>query len=266
MFLFLPTQNIKLFKHLKVIFQSAAELNDPYIVNKKIHRFHQETALSESEFEGALIGVYENMEPHIKAMVSWEYYLQQAQKNKEKIEASLVAAKAPPPLLASPKQYSKVGVLRLFSSLQKASLWDSYGEQHRGVAIELDVSHDYFSLARCDGGPQIFQAVNYDDLRPPLPTKTQPFPAIFCRPEHYAYEQEYRLLRLLKASDKSEEFKLPKAVIKGIYLGLDCPRNLVDELVQLVKIDLQFRHVVLKQMAVSETHLRLQPLNLSDYL
>jgi len=55
-------------------------------------------------------------------------------------------------------------------------------------------------------------------------------------------------------------------VIKAIYLGLNCPTALTEEVVQLVKLDLQFRHVKLKQMAVSETHLRLQPLDLADYL
>jgi hypothetical protein len=249
-----------------VIFQAAVELNDPYIVNKKVHRFHQETALSESEFERALLTVYENMEAHIKAMVSWEYYLQQALKNKQNIETSLVAAKTHAPLLASLEQYNKIGILRLFSSLQQSSLWDVYGEQHRGLAIELDVTHEYFTLTRFESEPQLFKSINYDDLRPPLPTKSQPFPAIFSRPEHYAHEQESRLLRLLKTANQSEAYKLPKGVIKGIYLGINCPRTLVEELALLVKMDLQFRHVVLKQMAVSETHLRLQPLDLSDYL
>jgi hypothetical protein len=266
MFLFIPSQNINLLKNLKVVFQSVAELNDPYIVNKKIHRSYQETELSESEFETALFNVYEKMEANIKAMVTWEYYLQQAKQNREKIEASLIATQVPAQLLAEPKQYSKVGVLRLFSSLQETSLWEAYGERHQGIAVELDETHEYFSLGRFDNGPQLFQPIKYDDLRPPLPTKSQPFPAIFCRPEHFAYERESRLVRVLKEIDQSEAFKLPKAAIKGIYLGLDCPRTLVEELAQLVKMDLQFRHVLLKQMAVSETHLRLQPLDLSDYL
>ena len=253
-------------KNLRLKFQSVLSLNDPFIANKKVHRSYQETTLSESEFEQALIKVYDNLEPHIKSMVTWEYYLDQAKQNKKKIEPSLIAAKAPPSPLPDASQYAKVCCLRLFPNLQLDTIWERYGENHTGLAIELDTEHEYFTASRYDALPQIFQAVQYDDLRPPFPSKQMPFPAAFSRPEHAAYEKESRLLRLLQSPDQSEVFKIPKAVIKAIYLGLNCPTALTEEVVQLVKLDLQFRHVKLKQMAVSETHLRLQPLDLADYL
>lgn len=253
-------------KNLRLVFQSIGSLHDPFIANKKIHRSYQETTLSESEFEQALAKVYDNLEPHIKAMVTWEYYLNQAKQNKEKIEPTLIAAKSKPMNLPDASQYAKVGCLRLFSNLQLASVWERHGMNHTGLAIELDTEHEYFTASRYDGFPQMFQAVDYDDLRPPLPNKLMPFPAAFRRPEHDAHEQEYRLLRVLQTPDQNEVFKIPKSVINGIYLGLNCPAALAEDVAQLVKLDLQFRHVKLKQMAVSETHLRLQPLNLADYL
>ena len=266
MFAFIAPKDLPLLKNLKLVFQSTDAICDPFIINKRVHRSHQETRLSDSEFEQALKTVYENMEPHIKAMVSWEYYLQQAKQNKQKIEPTLVAAKSPSPQMANKQHYSKVGCLRLFPSLQLASLWESYGDQHKGLAVELDVEHEYFTGRKFEGQPQILKAVNYDDLRPALPSKQDPFPALFSRAEHFAWQQEVRLLRLLKVASQDEPMKVPKVVIKGLYLGLNCPLPLAEELAQLVKMDLQFRHVKLRQMAVSETHLRLQPMDLSEYL
>lgn len=266
MFAFIPTQNIKSLKSLKLVFQSLTVLNDPFILNSKVHRSHQETQMSESEFAVALRDIYDALEPNIKAMVSWEYYLEQAKQNKDKFEPTLKASKATIIPLADPTYYGKVGCLRLFDSIVLDNLWINHGEQHQGIAVELDIQHEFFTGKTCEKGPQMFQSVVYDDLRPPMPSSQQPFPALFTRPEHLAYEREWRLVRPLKVAMKDEAMKCPKAVIKSLNLGLHCSTAIAEEIAQLVKLDLQFRHVTLRQMAVSETHLRLQPLDLNKYL
>lgn len=235
-------------------------------MNHKVHRAHEETELSENEFETALHTVYEGLDPNLKAMVSWEYYLDQAKQNKSKFEPTLKAANATAAPLPEATYYGKVGCLRVFESIQLENLWTKYAHHHQGVAVELDVTHDFFADTQCENGPQIFQPVAYDDLRPRLPTRAEPFPALLSRPEHLAHEKEWRLIRPLKTSMMDENMKCPKAVLKGIYLGLNCPAPIAEEMAKLVKMDLQFRHVELHQMAVSETHLRLQPLNLQNYL
>jgi hypothetical protein len=268
MFTFISPHHVRNLKNLKLVFQTMPLLKDPFIKNIKVHRSHQETTLSESQFEQALNKIYQSMEPHLKAMVSWDYYLQQAQQNKSKIEPTLVAANNQSLPMPDPKHYAKVACLRLFPSLHQSHLWDRYGYGHKGIAVELDTEHECFQLLKFDGGPQLFKAVKYDDLRPELPSNKNPFPALFSQPEHCAYEQEWRLLRALNLSSTKEaaEFKFPKVVIKHIYLGLECETALVEEVAQLVKIDMQFKQVSLRQMAVSETHLRLQPLDLSGYI
>ncbi|MFT7110940.1 MAG: hypothetical protein ACI843_002617 [Psychrobacter glaciei] len=267
MFTFISPNHIKSLKNLKLIFTTLHELNDQFINNIKVHKTHSETELSESEFEQALNKVYQSMEPHLKAMVSWEYYLKQALQNKRKIEPTLVAAERQIQTLPNVNYYSKVACLRLFPYLHQVHLWDLYGHAHQGIAIELDTTHEYFTAAKFEFGPQLFKAIKYDDLRPAVPSKYDLFPALLSQPEHCAYEQEWRLIRALNLSDKMPaEFKIPRGVIKHIYLGLRCETGLVEELAKLIKLDRQFRQVTLRQMAVSETHLRLQSLNLSQYI
>lgn len=265
MFTFIQPQHVKDLKSLKLVFQTSTSLQDPFIENIKVHRSYEEKTLSDSEFEKALKAVYDNLEAHIKAMVTWEYYLEQAKQNKQKIEASLITAKTPSVVLADAKHYNNAVCLRLFPSLHQVSYWADHGKGHTGIAIELDTDHEYFTSSKCEVGPQMFLPVIYDDLRPSPPTKQQPFPALFKRPEQCAFEQEWRLIRPAVKDSVEHAFKIPKGVIKGLYAGINCSRDTIEELAQLVKLDLQFRHVNLHQMAVSETHLRLQPLALSDY-
>lgn len=145
MFTFISTQHIKSLKSLKLVFQSLSGLNDPFILNSKIHRSHLETQMSESEFSTSLRDIYDTLESHIKAMVSWEYYLEQAKQNKHKFEPTLKASKATIIPLADPVYYGKVGCLRLFDSVALENLWVTHGEQHQGIAIELDTQHEFFT-------------------------------------------------------------------------------------------------------------------------
>jgi hypothetical protein len=267
MFTFIKPSHIKNLKNLKLVFTTLNDLSDPFIVNEKVHRHHRETQLSESEFEQALNKVYQTMEPHLKAMVSWEYYLTQALQNKEKIEPTLVAAERQTQTLPDVNYYSKIACLRLFPQIHQNYLWERYANDHKGIAVELETAHEYFTGTKFESGPQLFQAVKYDDLRPAAPTKDSPFPALFCQPEHSAYEQQWRLVRALNFSNKiPAEYKIPKGIIKHIYLGLHCDKGVVEDLAKLVNQDMQFKQVTLRQMAVSETHLRLQAFDLSQYL
>jgi len=262
MFTFIHPSNISLLKQLKLVFMTTAELGDPFIENKRVHRPIAKQPLSDSEFASAMQQNYEALEAHIKSMVTFDYYLQQAKQNRGQIESQLQQQiQRKHDGVAAKEQYEKVAVLRLFKSIHQQGLWESHGQFHTGVAIKINTQHDYFMDAGFQGRPQLLNAIEYDDSRPESPTKQNPFPALLKRPEHFAFEQEWRLIRpvsALEAHKEGELFaKLPKGLIEGIYLGLNASDELIDNLRSLVNHDLQFRGVPLKQLGVSETHLRL---------
>ncbi len=262
MFAFISYQNLPLLKQLRLPFMTAAQLDDPYLVNTRVHRPGADQPLSDSEFREAMEKSYQALEPHIQAMVTFDYYVSQAQQKRGEIEKQIQRPKTPKQLgLASLDQYDKVMCLRLFKQIYLSGLWQSAGDNHEGLALQFDDDHDYFRQPSYASKPQLFSPLQYDDSRPDMPSKLQPFPALFRRPEHFAFEQESRLIRPLSVAEQSKDgvlnCKIPKGLIKGIYAGLNCPDEVVTGLQALVKQDLQFRGVALKQIGVSASHLRL---------
>lgn len=262
MFTFISPSELPLLKQLRLPFMDAIQLNDPFLINKRVHCPGANQPLSDSEFSQAMEKSYRALEPHIKTMVTFEYYLGQAKQNKGKIEQQLQRPKTPKQLgLASVEQYAKVACLRLFKHIYQQGVWQDVGENHHGIALKLDTDHAYFRSASYSDKPQLFSAIEYDDARPDMPFKSNPFPALLRRPEHLAYEQEWRLIRPLSVVEQNKEkmryCKIPKGLITDIYAGLDCPNEALASLKMLVKQDLHFRGVGLKQIGVSETHLRL---------
>lgn len=270
---FITYSQLSMLKNQWLGAMTANQLNDEFLENKKVHRKAKarEERLSDSEFEQALKPAYEAMADSMKAMVSWEYYLEQAKQNREKIEPQLQrsqTANSSEVRLASYKDYDKVCLLRLFSSLEHIALWQSFGQQHQGIALELDAKHEFFLNKRHKDLPQLFAPITYDDSRPPKPSKTEPFPGLLRRPEHLVYEKEFRLIRPLAAADKMQDgeplLRLPKGLLTGIYVGLECPSQVSEELLKLVQTDLMFKRLPLWHMVVSDTHLRLVPMALNE--
>lgn len=263
MFTFLTLDQVHHLKMMKLPMVSVADLEDPFISNRRVdHMQPEQVPLSDLEFAEGLKGVYEGLEPHIKSMVSWDYYLQQAKQNREKFEPMLQTQNAPQgKSLPNPNDYKSVHCLRLFERIDEEGVWSRFG--HDAIALELDVQSPFFQDAHYNRKPQLFKPVVYDDLRPNPPSQKDPFPAAFTRSQHLAFEKEWRLLR---PSLKDSLVAIPKGIVKGIYVGLDCPGNVTQNMIELVKRDLQFRHIPLWQMAVSETHLRLSPVSLAKYV
>ena len=261
MFTFISPSQLSLLKQLRLPFQTIAQLDDPFIENKRVHMPGANQPLSDGEFTDAIKGMYQALEPHIQAMVTFEYYLEQTKQKRELIEKQIQRPKTPKQLgLASLDQYEKVACLRLYKNIYQQGLWQS-ACGHHGLAIKLNDEHEYFSGVSFNEKPQLLSKIKYDDSRPPLASAGDPFPALFRRPEHFAFEQEWRLVRPLSVLDQNKEgvfsSKIPKGLIKGIYAGLHCEDDILRSLQVLVKQDLQFRGVDLKQIGVSETHLRL---------
>ena len=267
MFVFISLQNLSLLKQLRLPFCTAIELEDPFLENKRVHMPGANQPLSDGEFTEAIEKMYQALEPHIQAMVTFEYYLEQTLQKRDQIEPQIQRPKTPQQLgLASLNQYAKVACLRLYKNIYQHGLWQS-ASAHDGIAIKLDDEHEYFRNASFHNKPQLLSPVEYDDARPALPSKQQPFPALFRRPEHFAYEQEWRLVRPLNVLDQSKDGvlnnKMPKGLVKGIYAGLNCADEVLHSLQTLVQQDLHFKGVDLKQIGVSETHLRLVATNIN---
>ncbi|WP_396588030.1 hypothetical protein [Bermanella sp. R86510] len=264
MYSFLSCKSLSLFKKRWVPFSTLSDLKDPFLFHHEVITQPQQP-MSEGEFTQAVAELYDELEPHIQAMVSREYYCQQALQNREKIEAQLHSHKAKQQTPAAKHQayYEKACMLRLFRHIEHDAIWQLHAEEHTALAVQWNVEHDFFTQAQYAGGPQLFAALEYDDARPEFPSKENPFPALLRRPEHYRYEQEWRLIRPKRIAQKKDHhrhyFSVPKEAVVAIYIGLDVPDAIRESVQQLCQYDLQFRHVKVFQMHTSDRYLRLAP-------
>jgi len=264
---FLPPQALANLKQGYLGFTGWDGLDDPFLENRRIYQPEQLVEpMSDQEFADALEQHYQAMDANMKNMVSWAYYLEQAQKNRVNVEAQLQKAQKPAPsLLPQKKHYASVCCLRLFQGLQSDLIWQLHGLQHQGFCVALDTQHGFFQDASYAKQPQMFKPVVYEDGRPPAPSRTEPFPAWFQRGQNWRFEQEWRLVRPKNAADKDGLlFKMPKGLIQGIYLGMHVPKAMVQTLRQLVAMDLNFRRVPVYHMGVSQEYLRLVPMDITE--
>lgn len=260
---FFPPSQLSMLKQGFIKFDTWESLHDPYLENRRVYQPPNVIEpMSDSEFAEALKQHYDAMDAAMKNMVAWDYYLEQAKKNRKNVEAQLQKpAKPNTQHFPEKKQYAAVCCLRLFKGLQSDALWQQYGEGHQGFAVALNMDHDYMQSSHYREQPQIFKPVIYDDRRPDPPSRGMLFPALFHRAHHWQHEQESRLLRPKASADKEETlFKIPKDLIQGIYLGMQVSKPLVQEFRQLIKMDLNFRHVPVYHMGVSQEYLRLVPM------
>lgn len=269
MYSFLSEKDVSLFKSRWICFPDSSDLQDPYLFHEHVVQAKQEP-MSQQEFEAAVRSMYAALEDHMKAIVSEDYYLQQAQKNRSNIEQQLrqQQAKQQTPAAKHNDYYRKACLLRLFKNIHMDALWQYQGFEHTGIAIQWHSQHDFFQSAQAEGGPQLFADVEYEDARPEFPSKENPFPALLRRPEHWRWQQEARLIRPKRTAPKKDHhkhyYKVPKDAMAAIYLGLQTANSVEESLLKLVQYDLQFRHVKLFRMQSSDRYLRLVPVPLTD--
>jgi Protein of unknown function (DUF2971) len=123
------------------------------------------------------------------------------------------------------------GILSLSCSSDNLLLWAHYADEHRGLAIEIDVEDEAFAHP-ADGRDspqfQLAEAMRYSPERPRIPESEEIlFDHFFVKSEEWAYEQEFRIVRRLascaaKMAGRPHPihlFPLPPTAIRRVIFG-----------------------------------------------
>lgn len=251
------------FKSGLLPFHTVTALNDPFLLNRDIHQPAVDSAeLSANEFEQAVHAQYALMSEHMRGMVSWEYYWQQAQKNAVQIREQLSKRSAAAPLpLPDIKYYARVCCLRVFTEPHSPLLWDLHGGAGSNIAVELDIQQDFFVGKQAAGQPQLWAALEYAAGRPQAPNKNQPFPALLRRPQTYAFEKEWRLIRPLSAQVEGgmAYYPYPYALVKAVYFQPRANPAEETQLLTWLSQDLHFRRVPVWRLDLHAHDLQFNP-------
>ncbi len=130
-----------------------------------------------------------------------------------------------------------VGILCLSELADSILMWGHYTDDHRGFVIGFDSDHAFFSKRRSNQDEFGFlRPVNYQRERPRVVLSDTSSAVWFStKPDQWAYEREWRMLRVLSESDCRKDnspfpvslFAFPEDAVSEIIIGLRSTPSLV---------------------------------------
>lgn len=253
LYLYLSFRHLDVLRNNRLHFIGAAERNDPFENNRPaMSKTPDHVPVSEEDFKAELRRQYTALPEHMQALVDEEYFYNQLRQKRPAIEKQMRDRKRPgggKKQLPDPTKLAPLALCRLFRSPVNPIIWERYGDQYSGFVIELDTRHPYFSGNRYKAQPQVLKPVSYSSDRPSVKARTQPFPALFYRPQPFEAEQEYRLVRARSTCDKETTlngktfffYNFPPSVISRVIIGCNASDEDRKALMQLLSADLRYK-------------------------
>lgn len=144
-------------------------------------------------------------------------------------------------LLNYRKRRLSLGVLSLTEDPLQLLMWSHYGDEHRGVVVELDISHP--AIRPDSNGRDTYSGikkVTYSkDKVFGIPMLDTIIDVLSRKSLEWEYEREWRLIRTLNLTRKITpdvfvvDFNL--SAVKSVYLGARFPAERLEEMTQLLK-------------------------------
>jgi hypothetical protein len=154
-----------------------------------------------------------------------------------------------------------LGILSLTRRWDSNLMWAHYTNSHKGICIGFDSSDPFFSSYRQIADVEkIFMPVAYEENRIKIPLEKGikiDFKVVLSKSKDWEYEQEERLLVMLRNSDKVipnkpfdiHLYKIPHNLVKEIIIGANFPL----EMISTVKDFCTKNNIELYKSKISET-------------
>jgi Protein of unknown function (DUF2971) len=138
-----------------------------------------------------------------------------------------------------------VGIMCLSEVPDSILMWGHYTDDHRGFVLGFDSDHEFFSRRRSQQDEFGFlRRVNYQKERPKVVLSDTSSPVWFnTKSEQWAYEKEWRILRVLSGADCRKNgtsfpiclFEFPEDAVLEIIIGLRSPPPLIQQLESIIR-------------------------------
>lgn len=251
LFLYCRDIGLTLLREGRLPFVDADTLMDPFVINASVKEPDGVAAVSEEEYRAELKTQYQALPEALSSLVTFEYFIEQAAQKRESIETQIRQRSIPNAISLSEKQRQSLTLLSLYERGDNPMLWQYHSDNHRGMVIELDQTHEFFTHKQYRGDPQLFTPVKYAQERPLKLKETHPFSPLFTRGEQYQTEREWRIIRPVSVADKSIEnngqkiylHRMPTAIVKSVTLGAMISSELKQSIQNLMKSDLRYRNL-----------------------
>lgn len=236
LFKYLGPARIDVLQNLKVRFTQPCQLNDPFESALLV----QLDALA--DFEAQMEDLARELVPETEEEFA---QLEEAKANARAYTKSLLKPEAAGQSVANMINKAQ-GVLSLSRTNDSLLMWSHYGDSHKGLALGLDDSHDWFRVKNGLGNVTKPHNVVYTSVRSPVVADTEDFyERLLCyKSLEWAYEQEVRIFRTFGSSreefeqnrpDQVHLFPVPKDCIKEIYIGANASAELRGQILEIVR-------------------------------
>jgi hypothetical protein len=251
LFLYCTEKGLTWLREGRLPFLEAKSLMDPFINNTAINPTVESIAVSDEELRIELKANYDALPESLSSLITFEYFKEQALQDRSSIEANIRKRSLPTVNTIASNQLKKLTLLCLYERPDNPTLWQYHGDNHQGVVIELDQTHEFFTSPKYKDSPQIFLPVKYGSDRPLKLQDSHPFASLFHRGDTFSNEREWRVLRPINVADKmltTQEnsvhlHSIQKNIIKSVTFGSAIPSEFKEKLMSLLKTDLRYRHV-----------------------
>jgi len=238
---------------------------DPFVSNASVKQPENDTPVTDEEFQAELKIQYKALPHSLSSLLTFEYFEQQSQTKRESIETQIRLRSLPKASSIPFKQQDNLTLLSLYERADNPALWQYYGDNHQGIAIELDQSHKFFTAPHYKDAPQMFRPVEYSQERPLELKDSHPFISLFHRSETYAHDREWRVLRPAAVAEKKmmvhdhpvHLHRMPTGIIKSVTFGATMNYELKETLKKLLKNDLRYRQIPMMECCLDPTQYRL---------
>lgn len=245
-----------LLRHLKrglLPLHRLADIHSPWLSGEVGRRIQQ--TLSDDQWQAALRARYNAIPEHLRVAVDFAYFAQQMEAKRDELEAELVAQGVGQDTSASLDlaRHQALVAVRLSESVHNPLVWQLWGHQHQGLALELDSAAAIFQAA--PGKPRLLRHVRYGARRTLAATDSLPFPGWFEEPAEAAALREWRLvLPLAQAKQTGDGPVLPleRNTVRGLYFGCLSAPALLEQGQALVRMDQRYRQVRVHHMVADQ--------------
>lgn len=251
LFLYCNSAGLTWLREGKLPFVDAISLMDPFVMGAPTKEPEGSVEVSEEAYRAELKSQYQALPESLSSLVTLDYFIEQAASKRESIEATIRQREQPKAIILTDKQRKTLTLMSVYERSDNPLLWQYHGDNHRGLVIELDQTHGFFTDKTYRQDPQLFTPVKYSQERPLRLKDVHPFAPLFTRGEQYQSEREWRIIRPTSAADKSIEseggktylHKMPAAIVKSVTLGAMIEDGLKNSVINLMKSDLRYRHI-----------------------
>lgn len=278
LYCYLASEGLTFLKKGFLPFQSLEQMPEPWLQTNTCYKEQQTSQLSAKEYQRHLQQQYQQLPEHLRAMVSFEYFVQQSQAKRGQIEKALAQQQAVSSAesLFDLSRLQDWRILRLYSQWNDVDLWQVAGAQGQGMLLEIDVVKTGFQTTDYNQQAQHFSKVTRVSPWQPLDDLYY----LFNRPVSNTDSmseladkegvEEWRLVRSIHSADRKIDvqgasramYRLPAKAIKRVILGYRSQQADCQKVKSYLKQDIHYRHVecVQAQLDLDTMQLQLVPI------